>query len=299
MILADHSAPIGPDWRSRIYPIGDLHITLKSFDYQGFKEYVQLIKSDPYGVAIVMGDISDARDRRHRYYDPEAISNRYRIDEVDILEDRVLEDALELLSPIAGQLLGMLRGNHHMAGFTRRLTRQLSAAAGREVPDLGDRAMIRIKWGVGRPGRPQGEFTTVIFAAHRDSGSRKPGAQLNNQLDVLVSYEADVYLFAHSHRVTSYVQPRAYLAPRGSLTPIVRQRLMLNAGAWQRPLWDRNSYVDEKNLPMQAARKLVVEMRREHQATRPGAKRYVYTPYAVDLGVVQERLKNEKTTAAD
>jgi hypothetical protein len=258
VILAEHSLTLDENNTARIYPIGDMHMTLRTFREKDFRRYIQTIADDPAGMAVIMGDISDARSRDHKFFAPEMIASRYQIEDIDILEDKAAEEAADLLTPIAGKIAGILRGNHHLAGFTHTLRRELRHRAEVNVPDLGDRALIRVPVDAGR-GRS--EFTLTIFATHRDSGGKKPGAQLNQQVDVTNWCHADLYLFAHSHRSSFYRQPRIGLQGRGLLKVKRSDALLINAGAWLEPLVEgSNSYADSFNLPLQNDDKYFAEV---------------------------------------
>lgn len=242
----------------RIYPIGDMHLTLRTFQQREFRRYIKTIEEDPAGIAIIMGDVTDARSRDHKFFAPEMVASRYHIEDIDILEDKAAEEAAELLAPIADKLAGIITGNHHKKGFTHSLRREIRHLTGQNPPDLGNRAMIRLKC---YTNRSTPEFSLSIFATHRDSGGKKPGSQLNNEVDNLISWDADVFLFAHSHRSSYYRQPRAELATRGSLKLKRRDALFINAGAWLEVVSEgTDSYPDEKNLPLQNDDKYYAEV---------------------------------------
>lgn len=253
MKLADHTVDLH-DWRFRVYPIGDMHLTLRTFDEARFRKYIKTIQDDPAAVAVVMGDISDARSRDHRFFAPEMVHPRFHIEDLDILEDKAAEYAAGLLAPIAGKIAGVIRGNHHQAAFTHSLRRILRYEADANPPDLGDRGMIRVRAHSGS-GRKGAAATYVVFAQHHTSGSRLPGAQINQQLQTSPSFDADLYLFAHSHRATEYTQPRYVMRRSGKLELVRRDMHFLTANAWLRPMaLNANSYADEKALPLQSDR---------------------------------------------
>lgn len=249
----------------RIYPIGDTHITLRGFNESRAKAYIQQIANDPAGIAIIMGDVSDARDRKHKFFDPASINPKYNVDDLDILEDLIAEDAAALFAPIKDRLFAVLLGNHHSPGFTRRMLRNL----GLQKPelDVGDRCMVRLN--VTDPDEVStGRRSFIVFAQHVDSVGRKPGSQLNGELDNLISFDADAYLFAHSHRVTDYLQPQWSIPSRGKLKPVIRNKLLLNAGSFVDAPQGVNAYPDAKGLPLQNDRLKYIEVVREWNTAR-------------------------------
>jgi len=235
------------DYSMRIYPIGDMHLTLRSFDDARFRKYVKTIQDDPSGVAIIMGDVSDARSRDHKFFAPEMVHPRYRVEDIDIIEDLAAGEAADLLAPIADKLAGIIRGNHHQAGFTHSLRRELRHKTDVNVPDLGDRAMIRVK--LHPTDRQYAALSYVVFATHKASAGQMKGAQINRQHRRAATWVADLYLDAHSHDSSQDQMPRYTLATRGSLRPVRRDMTFVNAGSWLKPvLFDANSYVDAQDL---------------------------------------------------
>lgn len=232
----------------RIYPLGDMHLTLRTFDEARFKRYVQTIADDPAGVAIVMGDVSDARSKDHKFFAAGMIHPRFQMDDLDILENRVAEYAAELLAPLGDKLVGLLRGNHHQAAFTHTLQYLYHSATGHKPDDLGDRALVRVRARVG--GESSHRYTYTMFAQHRTSGGRKPGAQVNQQIDNMSSFDADLYLFAHSHKPIAHSHPRVGINPRGALRLVRNRALLITANAWVADVAEgSNSYADELGLP--------------------------------------------------
>lgn len=254
--------------RARIYPIGDLHISLRTFDERRFKKYIQHIADDPAGIAILMGDVSDARSRDHKFFAPEMIHPRFQIDDLDILEDRAAEYATDLLAPLGDKLAGILRGNHHAKGFTHTLRRLYRMQTEHNPPDLGDRAMIRVNLQV-RPGKADASY--VVFAQHRTSGGRKPGSQINQQLDNMSSFIADLYLFAHSHKSTNYAPNTYQLSRKGAVKLLKKRRTLITANAWVADVADgSNSYSDEKGLPSTSDIVYYADLRLVHASRKTG-----------------------------
>lgn len=248
MKLAERLVDMDQEKSFRIYSVGDLHLTLRTFDEGRFKRFVRTIADDPAGVAIVMGDVSDARAKDHKFFAANMVHPRFQIDDLDILESRVAEYAAELLAPIGDKLIGFLRGNHHQAAFTHTLQYLYHSATKHKPEDLGDRAMIRLR------ARTQGEssyrHTYIVFAQHRTSGGRKPGSQVNQQIDNMSSFDADLYLFAHSHKPIAHSHPRIGLNRRGALRLVRQRALLITANAWVSDVAEGvNSYADEMGLP--------------------------------------------------
>jgi hypothetical protein len=251
MVLGEHLVQMDEQRQFRVYPIGDMHATLRTFDEARFQRYVKTIAEDPAGVAIVMGDVSDARSKDHKFFTPDMVNPRFQIEDLDVLEDKVAEYAVDLLKPLGDKLLGVLRGNHHQAGFTHTLRRMYRYATDHNPLDLGDRTMLRLR--VQIPGEERPRFVYNVFAQHVTSGGRKPGSQVNQQIDNIASFDADLYLFAHSHKPIAHAHRRVGLPRSGALRLVRKNVVLITANAWVADVAEgANSYADEKGLPTTA-----------------------------------------------
>jgi hypothetical protein len=233
----------------RVYPIGDLHWELKTAQRKKAKEYIKHIQNDPMGVAIFMGDMTDAREKTHKFFKSSMIDSKYAIEDLDSMQTILADELADVVAPIADKTLGFITGNHHQSEFTDTLRRFVKQRSNVDIPNLGNRAMIRMK-GV-REDTNNAGWTYVIFAVHRDSTGKKPGAQYNNQADVQGWVEADLYLYAHSHRPSQQALPLVYMPTKGALKYITRRLQHINAGCFVDSLSTNDSYADDKNLPPQ------------------------------------------------
>ena len=85
-----------------IYPLGDVHIGSKEFDLELFKQWVEMVKSDPNGVVVIVGDMMNMGLRNSK-------SNVYE-ETLSPMEQKEL--CYELLAPIADKIIGGCSGNH-------------------------------------------------------------------------------------------------------------------------------------------------------------------------------------------
>ena len=85
-----------------IYPLGDVHIGSKECDIELFKQWVDKVKEDPYGCAVIIGDIMNMGLRNSR-------SNVY---EEYLTPMQQKELCYKLLKPIASKILAGCSGNH-------------------------------------------------------------------------------------------------------------------------------------------------------------------------------------------
>ena len=86
----------------RIYPIGDVHIGSKECDLELFKQWIETVKNDPNGVAVIIGDMLNMGLRNSK-------SNVYE-EVLSPMQQKEL--CYELLEPIADKIIGGCSGNH-------------------------------------------------------------------------------------------------------------------------------------------------------------------------------------------
>ena len=85
-----------------IYPLGDVHIGSKEFDLELFNQWIEMVKSDPNGAVVIIGDMMNMGLRNSK-------SNVYE-ENLSPMEQKEL--CYELLLPIADKIIGGCSGNH-------------------------------------------------------------------------------------------------------------------------------------------------------------------------------------------
>lgn len=85
-----------------VYPLGDVHIGSKECDVSLLKEWVETVRQDPFGYAVIIGDMMNMGLRNSK-------SNVYE-ETLSPMEQKEL--CYELLNPIADKILAGCSGNH-------------------------------------------------------------------------------------------------------------------------------------------------------------------------------------------
>ena len=85
-----------------IYPLGDVHIGSKECNVSLFKEWIEMVKQDPYGYVVIIGDMMNMGLKNSN-------SNVYE-EALTPMEQKDL--CYELLNPIANRILAGCSGNH-------------------------------------------------------------------------------------------------------------------------------------------------------------------------------------------
>jgi hypothetical protein len=126
----------------RLYPIGDVHIDLKTCDRARVAKYLQVIADDPHGVWIFVGDAVDGTTPSHRWYEPNWIRDEFVLD-MEHYGQLCLDACEKLFEPLKSRPGVVMRGNHDFrkdttsawsgSGWTRR-TLPVARASGRSGP---------------------------------------------------------------------------------------------------------------------------------------------------------------------
>lgn len=85
-----------------VYPLGDVHIGSKEFNLELFNQWIEVVKNDPNGVVMIVGDIMNMGLRNSK-------SNVYE-ERLSPMEQKEL--CYELLNPIADKIIAGCPGNH-------------------------------------------------------------------------------------------------------------------------------------------------------------------------------------------
>ena len=85
-----------------LYPLGDVHIGSKECDLELFKRWVEMVKNDPNGAVVIIGDMMNMGLRNSK-------SNVY---EETLSPMAQKELCYKLLKPIADKIIGGCSGNH-------------------------------------------------------------------------------------------------------------------------------------------------------------------------------------------
>lgn len=85
-----------------IYPLGDVHIGSKEFNLELFNEWIEVVKNDPNGAVVIIGDMMNMGLKNSK-------SNVY---EETLSPMQQKELCYRLLEPIADKIIGGCSGNH-------------------------------------------------------------------------------------------------------------------------------------------------------------------------------------------
>lgn len=164
-----------------IYPLGDVHIGSKECDMELLKKWVEMVKNDPNGAVVIIGDMLNNGLKNSK-------SNVY---EEVLTPMQQKEVCYELLNPIADKILAGCSGNHEYRTVKEVGTNPLYDVFCRmRIEDRYRENVCFLKLTVGKAGRNPNTYGVVL--TH--------GKSKNKDLDWTYSVDgADVFISGHTH----------------------------------------------------------------------------------------------------
>lgn len=167
-----------------IYPLGDVHIGSKEFDLELFKQWIEMVKNDPNGAVVIIGDMMNMGLKNSK-------SNVY---EETLSPMAQKELCYELLNPIADKIIAGCSGNHEYRAVKEVGMNPLYDVFCRlRIEDRYRENVCFIKLTVGKQGKNP---NTYGFVATHGSSKRK---------DAIWNYTVDgcdCFISGHTHEGT-------------------------------------------------------------------------------------------------
>ena len=136
-----------------IYPLGDVHIGSKECDMDLLKKWVEMVKNDPNGAVVIIGDM---------------LNNGLRNSKTNVYEEvlspmQQKEVCYELLNPIADKILAGCSGNHEYRTVKEVGTNPLYDVFCRmRIEDRYRENVCFIKLTVGKQGKNPNTYGVVL-----------------------------------------------------------------------------------------------------------------------------------------
>ena len=164
-----------------IYPLGDVHLGSKECDLHLFKEWVDMVKNDPNGAVVIIGDMMNMGLRNFKTNVYEEVLNPMQQKEL----------CYELLSPIADKILAGCSGNHEYRTVKEVGTNPLYDVFCRlRIEDRYRENACFLKVTVGKSGRNPNTYGIVL--TH--------GKSKKKDLDWTYSVDgSDLFISGHTH----------------------------------------------------------------------------------------------------
>jgi len=164
-----------------IYPLGDVHIGSKECDLELLKKWVEMVKQDPYGKVVIIGDMMNMGLKTSK-------SNVY---EEVLTPMQQKELCYEILEPIADKILAGCSGNHEYRAVKEVGMNPLYDVFCRlRIEDRYRENVCFLKLTVGKCGKNPNTYGVVL--TH--------GKSKNKDLDWTYSVDgSDVFISGHTH----------------------------------------------------------------------------------------------------
>ena len=200
----------------RCYAVGDVHIGAKECDLEGFQSFLRKVQSEEDSYLFLLGDLLNNGLRS-----PNCPTDIYS---ETMPPHAQVKLAAELLTPLAGKILGCVGGNHERR--TRKETdidimAQVMTLIGK--PDLyrPNMAFIRVNLTNGKAKDHYG-----IMLTH--------GKTLNKRKNFQAIVEGiDAAIFAHTHTPDVLMPSRIRFGQNNNIT--VREIVSITACSWLKP----------------------------------------------------------------
>jgi hypothetical protein len=252
-------APDNP--KIRLACFGDLHEGDKGFSRKHFRRWRDKQNKEPQTWFINLGDNIEAIGPKDKRFTLGHINPDYLMAEnLNGLINMQVKDFIEDMEPIKGRLLGLARGNHEqklldMTGFDTHdmVCQQLG------VPDIGYSFLMLLTL---RQEGGGGRTRSVRVYGHHGwgGGSRTLGGDKTKVAGKLGEYEADIYLFGHSHQAWDEPKPRISVNNYGH--PVSKPMLIANTGTFKKSLSEGPvpTWAETKGFPPQDLGGRVIEI---------------------------------------
>lgn len=208
-----------------VYGLGDFHDGNCNHNTDALKKAVNIIRDDPDGYWVGMGDYIDAitHDDKKRF-DPVTVCSKYAIKDLKNLPYKQMESVFDAINPIQSKCIALLIGNHEET-YTKNnsndvyntLTNMFASSAwgARPPVKLGYVGFIvyRIKNPAGR------NRNSIIQGLNHGAGvgGRTDGYAVTNAWQMATPFECDVFWTAHIHQLIEDDKKIQAVSDRGKL----------------------------------------------------------------------------------
>ncbi len=208
----------------KVHILPDVHLGNAACSEALLDKFVETVRSDPFARWVGVGDYAEWINRRDKRYDPASVAPWLQAggDMAKLERDAFIEH----VRPIAGQCLGLVKGNHEdtMLLYSERDVYQAiceSMGAGEHSPlALGFSGFLRISFARCKDKGGNDAWALDMFLTHGWWGGRLRGnGELN--LERLFGWvEADIVISGHDHKGGAYPIARIRPAKNGGVEQV-------------------------------------------------------------------------------
>jgi hypothetical protein len=214
------------DYTFKLIPIGDLHDGSDAFNHDALDRTIRKgVAEDCYFIG--MGDMADflSAGNRERLGSVVLHDTARRI--IDRAAYQLVDDIKEVLEPSVGRWLGLLEGHHYYL-FDNGVTSDMALCQHLKAPFLGTCASVQVRFGNDH----RKSITCEIWGHHGYGTGTTPGSILTKLMKAMMAFEADIYLMAHQHQLTTHKPARLYTTHSAHPRLINKDRLLVGTGGF-------------------------------------------------------------------
>ncbi len=200
---------------------------------------------------ILMGDEIDAVCRADKRFDPRNVAEKYRGERNFI--DLITDDFIDLLSPLKGQIVAGVDGNHghsYLKGADSDPLHRVARELMYERLGYAGWVSLILKWHKAKNSRDGRTRTIDYFVSHgKPSCAQTPGGSLNTLANSAQWFISDIAAHGHTHRLSAG-NSRIMLAPdpRHSTYRKTKQHLIQTGSFLKSYSMDEHSPYSERAL---------------------------------------------------
>lgn len=203
--------------------IADYHYADPNSDHDAIKRDLEYIATHDNAYCVLAGDLMDCALKS-------SLGDVY----VNLSPMEELTACMDLMSPIAHKIVGIVSGNHEARHYRTNgvdMTRILARQLGVEDKYSPDTALIFLR--VGEDANTKNHHRPIlytIYLTHGTGGGRKEGGKIQRLVDLSTIVDADVYCVGHTHLPATL--KAAYARPSASNSSISYcTKLFVNSAA--------------------------------------------------------------------
>ena len=208
--------------RAEIYPLSDLHIGDKYADLNLFRKFRDHVLAAENRFIVCIGDLANNAVKS-------SVSNVYN----ETISPREQRKWLkENLAPLADRIVVMVGGNHEersLKDTDTDITEELADSLRIPKAYRSNEAVVKVTLGKGYNGK---KICYLLYCIHGTGGGKKPGASINNMLDLGLSIDCDIYIMGHTHKKTAHKNTFRRVDTRNNRITDEQERLFITTSSY-------------------------------------------------------------------
>jgi predicted phosphodiesterase len=230
---------------------GDFHFGSTQCDVGLIKRFVGKYAGVENAKIILMGDEIDAVCRSDKRFDPRNVAEKYRGERNFI--DLITDDFIDLLSPLRGQIIAGVDGNHgatYLKESDSDPMHRVSRELGYERLGYAGWVSLVFKWHKAKTKQASRTRTVNYFVSHgKPSSAQTPGGSINTLSNSAQFFLSDICAHGHTHRLSAGMNRIMFMPdPRHETYTKVKQHLVQTGSFLKSYSMDQYSPYSERAL---------------------------------------------------